>query len=174
MQRLVPNTSALPCITPKDWGKGFFPVRGKIAIYVYSEECNWVLSRKFTLWSYATPHCHSCAQTIHGNARVWMKSFFSCFGSKQYNPSSVRFPAVSMRNQQSRAPRPTLFPKGAGFHIPVTRTGRRLFYTASGGRLSPLPWRLIVTVWSGKCFSFWVMVALTLVLRRRNSSHSVF
>lgn len=73
-----------------------------------------MLSRKFTLWSYATPLCHSCAQAIHGNAKVWMKSFSSCFGSRQYNPSSAWFPATSMRNQQSRAPCPTV-PKGSCF-----------------------------------------------------------
>lgn len=135
-----------------------------------SEECHWMLSRKFTLWSYAIPLCHSCAQAIHGNARVWMKSFFSCLRSRQYNPSSVRFPALSERNQQSSALRLTLFPEEAGFHIPILQSCRRLFHAASGGRLSPFPWCLIVTVWSNKCFSFWVIVALTSVLRKRNSS----
>lgn len=40
---------------------------------------------------------------------------------------------------------------------------------ASGGQLSPFPSCLITSVWSDKCFSFWVMVALALFLRKRNS-----
>ena len=138
-----------PALHPRTGARDFCSLGGNDYLKVYSEERHWTLSRKFTLWSYATPLCHSFAQAIHGNARVWMKSFFSCFRSRQYNPSSVRFPAVSVRNQQSRALRPTLFPKEAGFHVPVMGSCRRLLHAASGGWL----------FWSDKCFSFWVMVA---------------
>lgn len=155
MQNLAPGIYALPYVTPKSWNKIIFQSEGKQLHLSLFRPVSLDGVQKVILWSYATTLCHSCAQAIHGNARVWMKSFFSCFSSRQYNPSSVQFPAAWIRNQQHRAPHPSQFPKEVYVHIPTVPP------LASGGQLSLFLLHLIVTVWSDKCFFLWVGVMLT-------------
>lgn len=94
------STSALLWITPKDWGKVFFPVWTEMATCNFFQKNVIGCCPESLLWSYLTALCHSCLlkrcifKPGHGNTRVWMKSLFICFGSWQYNPSSVQFPAI--------------------------------------------------------------------------------
>lgn len=98
VQHLVPAPQLCPESHPSTGTRVFSHFGGKWLLVIFFQKNVIGYCPESLLWSYVTPLCHSCCifKPGHGNTRVWLKPLFICFGSWQYNPSSVRFPAVSI------------------------------------------------------------------------------